>query len=213
VEFVALPDGMSRLTFILPAVEGRMIYELLRTDAKALPKDERTTDQKRADVVMDRFLGTACERTVQVHVTVPIETMLGLTDEPGLLDGYGPIAADLARELAMEGPWRGLLLDEYRQATAMSSAKYRPDAKLREMVKARSGGTCAAPGCTSPIQELDHHIPWPHGTTTATGMTGYCAHHHHTKHDPKYQVDLDADGTLRWTTPTGRTYTTRPHRY
>jgi hypothetical protein len=44
-------------------------------------------------------------------------------------------------------------------------------------------------------------------------MTGYCAHHHHTKHDPKYQVDRDADGTLHWTTPTGRTYTTRPHRY
>jgi hypothetical protein len=60
---------------------------------------------------------------------------------------------------------------------------------------------------------LDHHIPWPQGTTTATGMTGYCAHHHHIKHDPKYQVDRDADGTLHWTTPTGRTYTTRPHRY
>jgi hypothetical protein len=213
VEFVSLPDGMSRLTFILPAVEGRTIYELLRQDADHLPKDDRTTDQKRADVVMDRFLGTACERTVQVHVTVPIETMLGLTDDPGLLDGYGPIAADLARELAMEGPWRGLLLDEYRQATAMTTTTYRPTATLREMVKARSGGTCAAPGCTSPIQELDHHIPWPQGTTTATGMTGYCAHHHHAKHDPKYQVARDVDGTLRWTTPTGRTYTTRPHRY
>jgi hypothetical protein len=30
---------------------------------------------------------------------------------------------------------------------------------------------------------------------------------------PKYQVERDAHGTLSWTTPTGRTYTTRPHRY
>jgi len=29
---------------------------------------------------------------------------MGLTEEPGLLDGYGPLAADAARELAMHGP-------------------------------------------------------------------------------------------------------------
>ena len=161
---------------------------------------------------MDRFLGKARDRTVQVHVTISMETLLGLTEDPGLLDGYGAISADTARELAMEGPWRGLLLNEYRHAEAMSTDKYRPTAPIKEFAKLRGGGLCAAPGCTSPIKELDHTIPWPKGKTTATQLKGYCTWHHHRKHD-NYRVTLDETGTLHWTTPTGRTYTTTPHEY
>jgi hypothetical protein len=31
--------------------------------------------------------------------------------------------------------------------------------------------------------------------------------------DPKWQVDQLPDGTFRWTTPSGRTYTAEPTRY
>jgi hypothetical protein len=122
---------------------------------------------------LGRFLGNAKERNVQVHVTIPIETLMGLTEDPGLLDGYGPIPADMARELAMHGPWRGLLLDGYRHAAALSTKKYRPDTATREFAKIRDGGVCSAPGCNNPIQELDHHIPWPQGETRATQLMGY----------------------------------------
>ena len=212
IEFKALPDGMAQFKAILPAIEAREAYDLLIADATALPKDDRTTDQKRADCFMDRFLGNAEDRNVQVHVTIPIETLLGLTEDPGLLDEYGPIPADMARDLAMHGPWRGLLLDEYHHAEAMSRDKYRPDTATREFSKARDGGTCTAPGCTNPIQELDHVVAWPKGETTASNLRGLCAWHHHRKHD-NYQVTLDPDGTARWTTPQGRTYETRPHEY
>lgn len=212
VEFTPLPDGMAKLAAILPAVEARQAYDLLTTDVKALHKDGRTTDQKRADCFIDRFLGNAVHRDVQVHVTVPMETLLGLTEDPGLLDGYGPIPADMARELAKHGPWRGILLDEYRHATALGTHKYRPDAATREFTTVRDGGTCTAPGCTNPIEELDHVVPWPRGKTAATQLKGICSWHHHRKHD-NYTVTLSADGSAEWVTPQGRRYTTHPHRY
>ena len=39
----------------------------------------------------------------QVLVTVPVFSLLGLTDEPAMLDGYGPIPASMARKLLADG--------------------------------------------------------------------------------------------------------------
>jgi hypothetical protein len=38
-----------------------------------------------------------------VLVTVPVFALLGLTDEPATLDGYGPIPASMARKLLTDG--------------------------------------------------------------------------------------------------------------
>ncbi|QUQ66359.1 DUF222 domain-containing protein [Kutzneria sp. CA-103260] len=215
VEFIPLPDGMAQLRLTLPAIDARAAYELLVQDARSLAKDDRTTDQKRADAFLDRFLGYGVDRKVKVHVTISMETLMGLTEDPALLDGYGPIAADAARELAMHGPWNGLLLDEYRHAAAIGTHTYRPNAETRAFSTLRDGGTCSAPGCISPIRELDHTVPWPQGKTNATQLKGYCAHHHRVKHGKcgNYTVTLDSDGTLHWVTPQGRHYTTQPHQY
>ncbi|QUQ63518.1 hypothetical protein JJ691_12310 [Kutzneria sp. CA-103260] len=212
MEFTPLPDGMAKLSIILPAIDARQAYDILTCDARSLPKDDRTTDQKRADAFLDRFLGYGVDRKVKVHVTISLETLMGLTEDPGLLDGYGPIAADSARELAMHGPWRGLLLDEYRRASELSRDQYRPTADIKQFAELNAGGVCSAPGCTTPIQELDHTTPWPQGKTNATQLKGYCAHHHHLKHGD-YTATLDEDGTLHWRTPLGRHYTTHPHQY
>jgi hypothetical protein len=40
---------------------------------------------------------------VDVLVTVPVFSLLGLTDEPATLDGYGPIPASMARKLVTDG--------------------------------------------------------------------------------------------------------------
>jgi hypothetical protein len=39
----------------------------------------------------------------QVLVTVPVFSLLGLTDEPAVLDGHGPIPASMARKLVTDG--------------------------------------------------------------------------------------------------------------
>jgi hypothetical protein len=40
-----------------------------------------------------------------------------------------------------------------------------------------------------------------------------CRYDHRLKQHPKWKVDQLADGTFRWTTPSGRQYTTEPTRY
>ncbi|MFC0548243.1 HNH endonuclease signature motif containing protein [Kutzneria chonburiensis] len=208
VEFSPLPDGLAELVWILPAPEAHRLFQQICVDAKSLPKDDRTTDQKRSDVLLDRLLGQRDNWNVRTFVTISMETLLGLTSDPGQLAGYGPIAADAARELAMQGPFRGLLLDEYRQISAISTGTYRPTALLKEATLARAGGTCTAPGCARPVQELDHITPWPAGPTEAANLQGLCTWHHHRKHDD-YTVTRDSDGTTHWTTPTGRHHSTR----
>ena len=40
-----------------------------------------------------------------------------------------------------------------------------------------------------------------------------CRHDHRLKQHPRWTVEQLPDGTFRWTTPAGRTYTTEPTRY
>jgi hypothetical protein len=40
-----------------------------------------------------------------------------------------------------------------------------------------------------------------------------CRHDHRLKQHPRWHVDQLPDGTFRWTTPSGRQYTTEPTRY
>ena len=150
---------MAKLVWVLPAPEAHQLFQQICADAESLPKDDRTTDQKRSDVLLDRLLGTRTNWNVRTFVTISMETLLGLTNDPGQSAGYGAIAADAARELAMQGPFRGLLLDEYRQLSAISTGTYRPTVLMKEAILARSAGICTAPGCTRPVQEHDHIHP------------------------------------------------------
>ncbi|MFC0434889.1 hypothetical protein [Kutzneria buriramensis] len=43
-------------------------------------------------------------------------------------------------------------------------------------------------------------------------MSCLCTWHHHLKHGT-HKVTVDDDGTLHWTTPLNRSYTTTPHCY
>jgi len=40
-----------------------------------------------------------------------------------------------------------------------------------------------------------------------------CRHDHRLKQHPRWKADRLPDGTIRWTAPSGRTYTTEPTRY
>jgi hypothetical protein len=77
---------------------------------------DRTADQRRAHALVDLCLRRAGdgEQTMQqgrkpsVQVSAALSTLLGLDEQPGDLDGYGPIPAELARRLAADptGTWR-----------------------------------------------------------------------------------------------------------
>ena len=103
-------------------------------------------------------------------------------------------------------------LDPGTGATAyLSSEGYRPGAALARLVRERDG-TCRFPGCRTPAArcDLDHAVPFPHGPTDARNLHCLCRRHHGFKHHAGWSVDLAWDGTLTWTSPTGRSYVTFP---
>ncbi len=225
VMLTPLPDGISELTAILPSVQARQVYDTVDTIAvEAGADDLRTMDQRRADALLDLLVGRAEPPQVRVQVIVPVDTLLGKGDEPGVVPGIGPITAADARNFASGGcgsavTWRRLLVDETSGALLGASERsYRPSPQLERAVRARDV-TCRFPGCRrSAIAEgtgtdLDHSVAWPEGPTEATNLAALCRHHHRVKHSPGWSVEHRADGVLEWTTPVGRRFTTEPWAY
>ena len=90
-----------------------------------------------------------------------------------------------------------------------------PGVTLKHLIQVRHA-TCTSPVCRRPAAQCDveHNTPYEAGGRTCRCNTGpKCRHDHRLKQHPRWTVDQLPDGTFRWTTPSGRTYTTEPTRY
>ena len=200
-------DGMAELWAYLPAHHAAAVYATIHDSARRAitAGDERTADQRRADALVDLILGNDSGPAVQVNVTVPMSSLLGLDQQPGDLAGYGPIPAEMAREIAGDATWRRLLTDpvsgvlmDYGRTT------YRPPAGLADFVRARDK-SCRFPGCRRSAEcELDHEKPYPGGCTSADNLGPLCAHHHQLKHRCDWLCERLDNGDYHWTSPAGR---------
>jgi hypothetical protein len=92
--------------------------------------------------------------------------------------------------------------------------QYIPSRKLKHLIRARSA-TCSAPACEAHAlyNETDHTQEWPAGKTDECNLSGPCSRHHHAKHAPGWDLRQTEPGHMRWTTPSGRTFTTGPTKY
>jgi hypothetical protein len=92
--------------------------------------------------------------------------------------------------------------------------RYTPSRKLKHLIRARTA-RCCAPGCGAQAitGEIDHTVPYPAGGTCEHNLSPPCSRHHHAKHAPGWKLEQAEPGVMRWTTPSGRTYTTRPTQY
>jgi hypothetical protein len=154
--------------------------------------------------------------STQVNVTIPIDSLAGLSEHPGTVSGYGIIPADVARRLAAgDARWRAVLIQGATGAVLdVSPWAYRPRSALDRHVRLRDA-TCRFPGCTVPAAEcdLDHLIPFPDGPTTAQNLHALCRHHHRLKHESGWKVTPLVDNGLRWTSPLGTVADTWPEAY
>src|SRR5690348_14512029 len=95
------------------------------------------------------------------------------------------------------------------------TSRHDPGVKLRHLSQIRHA-TCVSPVCRRPAAQCDfeHNIPYEAGGRTCLCNGGpKCRHDHRLKQQPGWKVDQLPDGTFRWTTPSGRDYTTEPTRY
>lgn len=92
----------------------------------------------------------------------------------------------------------------------LESSGYRPSTRLLRLLEARDR-RCVFPGCPRPAgrTDKDHRVPWPRGRTTPDNLQCVCRHHHRAKH-ATFTVDLDADGSVVWTTRAGWWFRRRP---
>jgi hypothetical protein len=153
-----------------------------------------------------------------VNIVIPHSTLRGATDEPAHLPGYGPVAADQAREVAgtHDALWRRLVVDPQSGALLDHGATtYRPSAAVTRFVRARDI-ECRSPICrrTAWDCELDHVHAWADGgATTGNNLMNACPHDHRCKHQPGWQVRAHDDGRIEWRTPTGHAYFSEPFDY
>lgn len=157
-------------------------------------------------------------RRGEVAVTVSAETLLGISDAPGELVGYGPITAAHARRIAARADvtWRRVLTDPV-SGTLLDRGRtaHTPPAPLALHVLTRDGGQCSRPDCGHRAVDLDHAVPWtdpdggPGGPTSAANLHGVCRGCHTAKH-AGWTVQLGPDGTTTWTTPHHWAVTTPP---
>ncbi|WP_344249256.1 HNH endonuclease signature motif containing protein [Isoptericola hypogeus] len=146
--------------------------------------------------------------TPTVHVTVPVSALLG-GDAPADLDGYGPVDADTAARLTANArSLRRLLVDPVDgRVLATDPGTYTVPAALRTLLRARDR-VCRFPGCTRKAAacDVDHVTAWADGgRTTADNLAHLCRRHHVMKHQTRWRV-VRHDGTLTWTSPTGRVH-------
>ena len=152
-----------------------------------------------------------------VAVTVPVLTLLGRSDQPGHLDGYGPIDPETARVLAAGAPSFIRILTHPETGTILSVGRerYTVPADLRTWLRLRDQ-TCRFPGCHQAAlrSEIDHNVAFreggTRGTTDADNLAHLCRKHHRLKHTSRWQVSQAPDATLTWVSPTGRTHTSVP---
>jgi Domain of unknown function (DUF222) len=92
--------------------------------------------------------------------------------------------------------------------------RYTPSRALKHLVRARTA-TCPAPGCGAQAyhNDLDHTVAYPVGATDECNLSPPCRRHHRVKQAPGWQLSQPEPGVMRWTTPSGRVYATRPTVY
>ncbi|MES1212724.1 MAG: DUF222 domain-containing protein, partial [Leifsonia sp.] len=145
---------------------------------------------------------------VSVAVTVPVLTLLG-GDEPGLMEGVGPIDAETARRLAADAPSFIRLLTHPVTGVVLELDRttYRVPADLRRSLRHRDR-SCRFAGCgrSAARCDLDHVAEWQDGgTTDAANLIHLCRHHHRLKSVAGWRARGPDPGaaTVTWTSPTG----------
>jgi hypothetical protein len=231
VEFTPDKDGMAWLSAYLPAATATAIWNRTTAVARGLqgPDETRNLPQLRADAYAAALLGVGNGRSIgdggdagnpgkvptpraEVLVTVPVFALLGATEEPAMLDGYGPIPPSMARDLVANGAdsFHRVLVDP-RDGAALEigRASYRPTKAMRNWLRMRDG-RCPFPGCSnhSLDNEADHIVAWQKGGTTGVSNLGQpCPKHHRLRHTSSWRpTPATKNESPGWISPSGRHY-------
>ena len=143
---------------------------------------------------------------------IDLDVVLGARDGPAILEGYGPIPASMARELAADATWRRVLLEPVEGwLLDYGRTRYQPSAKLRDHLLG-VGQDCRAPVLQRQTQgdRPRHRLGQPRRLRPRANMNGMCKHTHFLKTADNFTITNNPDQSTTWTTPAGNSYTKPP---
>jgi hypothetical protein len=152
-----------------------------------------------------------------VDIQIKLSTLLCLDDDPGIIPGWGPVIADIARQIATDPAtppaWAYSVTDEHGRLLHHGQTRRRPSAAEAAHITARDR-TCRAPGCTRAAIacDLDHHREQAHdgGPAHRGNLCALCRHHHRLRHELGHRLHHIHPEVWVWETPTGRMYLIPP---
>jgi hypothetical protein len=190
-----LGDDLYEFGFTGPYDRVATAWETVKTAAdEHVPGDDRTLDQRRADVAADLITGRS----------IPTTTLVIHADH----DDLGPLLTDLRGEPLENTMLRRLMAHgtvRWHDPTATPAATdgYVPDAKLDRWIR-HQDRRCIFPGCTIDHAHADVHHVKPYragGTTSADNLALLCRHHHRLVHETDWELRLDPGRIPRWRAP------------
>lgn len=205
--FDAPVDGMISGSFRLPVLEARQVQAVVSAIAgKPHEHDHRSTAQRMADglvLLCDAYAKgevTGGRERGTLLVTVPVDTLEGSSNEPGVTTWGDSIPAATVRRLAGDGNLVGVLFDGSQPLALGRTQRWASNSQWKALV-ARDGG-CRWAGCHIPAEwcDIDHIIPWESGgSTDLVNLWLLCRLHHTEKHRKGVVVEgggLDATVVL-----------------
>jgi hypothetical protein len=221
------PDTMSILTGFLPVAQGVAVVAALRrhADSRRGAGDERSRAQIMADTLVERVTGQ------QTATGTPVEVKLLMTDqsffnagpgagEPAVLEGYGPVPAELGRRLVAAADqaarvWlRRLYADPGSgRLVGMESRRREFGDGLGELLVTRDQ-FCRTPWCDAPIRHRDHVVPVEDGGKTAeSNGQALCEACNYAKQAAGWRAGALGSGSgegVKIETPTRHAYSSQP---
>ena len=236
-----LDADLSQMIVTASAEDAALSFESINAIiAGVCEHDPRSVAHRRSDAALARINGSAftcaCERAdcmaelsdhavaercanVVLHVVCRKEVLDGSDDWPAYLDGFGPISAEHARDIASraDAVRRDVDLDDVAAHPHQAADPYRPTVACDAVIRGVYGA-CSWPGCDRPawksdldhVCEYNHDAPADGGATCPCNLNPKCRFHHLLKTYGDGWVDsqfVDANGVV-WTevtTPDGYT--------
>jgi hypothetical protein len=215
-------DGTAHLHGLnLPPDQANAAMRGLSRLAKALKAkgDKRPIDQIRADLYLAMLTGRhdqqAGSQAATIDLRVDLTTLAGLDDNPALIPGWGPVIADIARQVGQTqttASWQATVTDpDHDDPVAVVTTRRRPTASQRRVVQVIEPD-CLFPTCRMPSPECDlnHEVPWAEAHRTTIDELGpLCRYHHVAHHRRGWKLKRIRPGVYQWTSPLGQVFTVR----
>ena len=171
-------------------------------------------------------LRSVLQRRCMINVHMGADVVLGVSDNPVYLEGYGWTAAPVGRRVLSQNAEMRRIIDDpvTGQALNISAMTYTPSAEMAAAARMRDQ-LCTFPTCErrSADCQLDHTVPHPKGRagssrpgdrhqTSADGLGSLCDAEHRLKTLGGWQV-ARLDGQWEWRSPAGKVYLTTTTTY